>query len=97
MFGTISRDLEAVERHATGKADPEHGIREFIVGTGGASFRPVLLPRPNSEARAMFVWGVLKLTLHPTSYDWAFIPVEGQTFTDSGSGDCHPKPGLKTS
>jgi hypothetical protein len=31
---------------------------------------------------------VLKLTLHPTSYDWEFIPVAGQTFTDAGSANC---------
>jgi len=32
---------------------------------------------------------VLKLTLHASSYDWQFVPVAGQTFTDSGSGSCH--------
>ena len=31
---------------------------------------------------------MLKLTLHPTSYDWEFIPIAGQTFTDKGSGNC---------
>ena len=30
-------------------------------------------------------FGVLKLTLHPTSYDWQFIPVAGQTLSDSGT------------
>ena len=34
-------------------------------------------------------WGVMKFTLHPTSYDWQFIPVAGQTATDSGSDNCH--------
>jgi hypothetical protein len=28
------------------------------------------------------------LTLHPTSYDWEFVPIAGQTFTDSGSASC---------
>jgi len=32
---------------------------------------------------------VLKLTLGPGTYSWQFIPVAGQTFTDSGSGTCH--------
>jgi len=31
---------------------------------------------------------VLKLTLRHDSYDWEFIPVAGQTFTDAGSGTC---------
>jgi hypothetical protein len=34
-------------------------------------------------------WGVLKLTLRNSGYDWAFVPVPGQTFTDSGSQACH--------
>jgi hypothetical protein len=32
---------------------------------------------------------VLKLTLYPESYDWEFLPVPGQTFTDSGTRVCH--------
>jgi chitodextrinase len=32
---------------------------------------------------------VLKLTLHPTSYDWQFQPEAGQSFTDSGTESCH--------
>jgi plastocyanin len=31
------------------------------------------------------VFGVLKLTLHDDSFDWNFIPIAGQTFTDSGT------------
>jgi hypothetical protein len=31
---------------------------------------------------------VLKLTLHLDSYDWEFVPIAGQTFTDVGSGSC---------
>jgi hypothetical protein len=33
--------------------------------------------------------GVLKLTLSVGSYRWEFVHIEGQTFTDSGSGSCH--------
>ena len=33
-------------------------------------------------------FGVLKLTLSPTRYDWQFMPISGQTFTDSGSAPC---------
>ena len=72
-----------------GSADPVNGLREFVVGTGGASRYPFLLPQPNSEVREAATWGVLKLILHPSSYDWEFIPVAGESFTDAGSADCH--------
>ena len=73
-----------------GGADPAHGIREFVVGTGGASQDgyPFGTPLPNSEVRNNDTHGLLKLTLYPTSYEWEFIPVPGKTFTDSGSGNC---------
>ena len=38
-------------------------------------------------------YGVLKLTLRETSYDWQFVPIAGQTFTDSGTGAVHGAPG----
>ncbi|MGH9035635.1 MAG: DUF7594 domain-containing protein, partial [Acidimicrobiia bacterium] len=34
-------------------------------------------------------FGVTKLTLHADSYDWQFVPIAGQTFTDSGTTACH--------
>ncbi len=73
---------------ADGQADAERGIREFVVGTGGASLRRFAMIRPNSEARDSQTWGILKMTLHPTGYDWVFIPIDGQTFHDSGSAAC---------
>ena len=73
-----------------GNFDTDKGIREFIVGTGGASFQSFSTPVANSEVRNSDTFGVLKLTLHPTgSYDWEFVPQGGKTFTDSGSGNCH--------
>lgn len=71
-----------------GVADPEHGIREFVVGTGGAGQRVMLDPQPNSEVRHTGTFGVLSLTLNDTSYDWQFLPIEGESFTDSGMGIC---------
>jgi hypothetical protein len=71
-------------------ADPTNGIRQFTVGTGGASlysFKSTF--EPNSERRNNTSMGVLKLTLKDGGYDWEFIPVAGATFTDSGSGSCH--------
>jgi len=73
-----------------GKADSQHGIREFVVGTGGKnSHRLFGATQPNSEVRQAYTFGVLKLTLHARSYDWEFVPQAGRLFTDSGSGKCH--------
>ena len=71
-----------------GAADPEHGIRQFTAGTGGCGLYSFGTIQPNSEARNSDTHGVLKLTLHPTGYDWEFIPIAGRTFTDSGSAGC---------
>ena len=72
-----------------GRADPQRGIREFVVGTGGESHYPIFEPIANSEVNNDHTYGVLKLTLHPKGYEWRFLPVKGETFTDSGSGLCH--------
>ena len=75
-----------------GAADPAQGIREFVVGTGGASHYPFGTIQPNSEVRNGDTYGVLKLTLHSGSYEWQFVPEAGKTFTDSGSDQCHGAP-----
>lgn len=72
----------------SGQGEPTRGLREFVVGTGGAGLYSFPSIAPNSEVRNADTWGVLKLTLHPDSYDWEFIPVAGQTFTDAGSAVC---------
>ena len=74
----------------SGSADGARGVREFVVGTGGKSLYSFGSSRPNSQVRKTGVFGVLELTLHPTSYDWKFVPAGGDmTFTDSGSTACH--------
>jgi len=73
-----------------GRADPQRGIRQFVVGTGGGKGTyPILDPIANSEVQNDETYGVLKLTLRPEAYDWRFVPVEGAQFTDSGSTRCH--------
>lgn len=72
-----------------GREDRDGGIREFVVGTGGAAlrdFRPAAAR--NSELRVAGVHGVLKLTLKADGYDWAFIPAESDV-RDAGSASCH--------
>jgi calcineurin-like phosphoesterase family protein len=68
--------------------DPGRGVREFVVGTGGRNLGMPSSTSANEEVRNWTTFGVLKLTLHPTSYDWQFVPEAGQTFTDSGSDSC---------
>lgn len=66
----------------------DSGIREFVVGTGGAAHYAIGPLMPNSQVQAS-VWGVIKFTLRPDGYDWEFVPVAGETFRDSGSDLCH--------
>lgn len=82
-------------QNPSGQADP-NGIREFVVGTGGAGLYPFPTIQPNSEVRNNTAHGVLKLTLHSTSYDWQFVPIAGLTFTDSGTGNCVGSVGVPT-
>jgi hypothetical protein len=74
---------------ADGNRDDKAGIRSFVVGTGGAGLTPMFLPRNTTEIRNNESHGVLKLTLYQNAYDWEFLPVAGQTFSDKGHGVCH--------
>jgi hypothetical protein len=73
---------------AMGQVDEQHGIRSFIVGTGGARLYNFSLRRPYSEAWNGKTWGVLKLNLFQGGYSWEFIPVAGGHYHDSGEGQC---------
>jgi hypothetical protein len=73
-----------------GMLDTARGIRQFTVGTGGENHTAITgTLSANSEVLNDDTFGVLKLTLHATSYAWQFIPASGATFTDSGSASCH--------
>ncbi len=72
-----------------GVADPARGIRQFLVGTGGGTLYAIGAPVANSEVRYNASYGLLKLTLHESSYDWEFLPVAGASFTERGTGNCH--------
>ncbi|MET8320594.1 DNRLRE domain-containing protein [Micromonospora sp. NPDC005189] len=72
-----------------GGADSSRGMRSFVAGMGGAGHYSFGTIQPNSEARNSSAWGVLKFTLHSGTYDWQFVPVAGQTYSDSGTGSCH--------
>jgi calcineurin-like phosphoesterase family protein len=65
------------------------GIREIVAGTGGEGHYPFGTILSTSQVHNSSTFGVLKLTLNPSSYSWTFVPVAGATFTDSGTTDCH--------
>ena len=72
-----------------GLADP-NGIREFVVGTGGAVLQPPISPPVYGEIiRNATTFGYLKLTLFTDSYQWQFVAQPGRYFTDSGTANCH--------
>ncbi len=78
---------------ADGTLDTAHGIPSIIVGTGGADSAPPISRRaPNSLRLFNDAYGVLKLTLHATTFDWEFVPIQGQSFADSGTGAVHDAP-----
>ena len=73
----------------SGVMDPVSGIREFIVGTGGINIGSI----SNSLAMVEAIdparrYGVIRMVLHPTSYDWQMIAING-SIIDSGSYPCH--------
>ena len=72
-----------------GEHDPDRGIREFVVGSGGATLRPFEQIKPNSEVTDRDHFGVLKLTLGDAGYTWEFVAVDSDTFRDHGESLCH--------
>lgn len=76
-------------QNPAGALDPARGIREFVVGTGGNPTLHPVAPAANAEVINNDTWGVLKLTLRSSAYDWQFVRAAGGTFTDSGSQSCH--------
>lgn len=71
-----------------GVADARRGIREFVVGTGGAGLYEFRTLAANSEVRNNTAFGVLKLTLKAHRYAWEFIAVPGIVL-DAGQDRCH--------
>jgi hypothetical protein len=79
-----------------GTRDPSRGIREFVVGTEGAPpVNPMTSPRTansvvdSEKSPGTTAYGVLRLRLSAGSYAWTFLPVARESFTDSGTGQCH--------
>jgi acid phosphatase type 7 len=83
------------ERYApltpAGTTDLHKGIRQFVAGTGGAPEGSEIYydQAPGVKVVETATSGVLKLDLSAGSYRWTFVPIEGQTFSDSGTDECH--------
>ncbi|WP_433074816.1 discoidin domain-containing protein [Dactylosporangium sp. CA-052675] len=65
------------------------GIREFVVGTGGAGLRPFGTTVANSERRIADTHGVLRLDLGANDYAWRFVDIDGVTRDQGGPVGCH--------
>jgi acid phosphatase type 7 len=74
----------------SGERSSARGIRQFIVGTGGAPGGSQKGPdEPRVQAKKIGAPGVLKLELGSGFYQWKFVPVAGRIYTDSGRSRCH--------
>lgn len=80
---------------AAGKPDPTHGLREFVLGTGGKSlFGPGPTTAQNSQNYNNTAFGITLFTLLPHGYRWRFNPATtpgNGTFTDQGSSPCNKR------
>lgn len=72
-----------------GRHDAQRGMRQFVVGTGGAKLTPLRLRKFRSEVSDNSTHGVLKLVLRKAGYEWEFLPVDKNGFTDHGMAVCH--------
>lgn len=72
-----------------GQRDDMYGMRQFVVGTGGARLTPFRFRKANSEVSDNSNYGVLKLKLKARGYEWEFLPVDEGVFSDRGSALCH--------
>lgn len=74
---------------SAGQRDDARGMRQFVIGTGGATLTPFRFPKPHAEYRNNLSLGVLKLTLKEAGYEWEFLPVDADGERDRGSALCH--------
>ncbi|QEA39500.1 alkaline phosphatase [Pistricoccus aurantiacus] len=76
---------------AAGRVDPEHGIRTFVVGTGGTDPDDSRPPAAFSKRLIGGVHGLLKLELSPEEYQWQFLSAKTHEVLDSGAGSCNSR------
>jgi hypothetical protein len=64
-----------------------NGLRQFVVGTGGAPLYTFVGPPALGSEVRISNWGLLKLTLNADNYSWEFLVVGGGV-RDSGTAPC---------
>jgi calcineurin-like phosphoesterase family protein len=69
----------------SGVIDSTFGMRQFTVGSGGKDHDGAFTAtRTGSEAINYSDFGILKLALNPSSYEWKFVKEDGTTILDQG-------------
>ncbi len=74
---------------ATANLAAGQGMRQFVIGNGGADLTPFRATKPNSLAQDNSTHGVLRMSLDATGYQWAFLPVDGSAPRDIGAARCN--------
>lgn len=74
---------------ASANLDTRNGLRQFVIGNGGAELSPYTATKPHSQAQDNSTHGVLKMLLGKQGYQWAFLPVDGGAARDVGSARCN--------
>jgi hypothetical protein len=77
------------EQNPNGFPEPGRGIREFVVGTGGAPSYPFVTVKPNSQTRITNKYAVIRFTLLADSYQWSLLEAPNGGVLDFGAGACH--------
>ena len=88
----VNASFHHYERFAPQREDgtpDQAGIRQFIVGTGGASGAPKPATRRANSEKWGNTRGVLKLELGEGFYRWTFVSIPTRPFTDTGTASCH--------
>jgi hypothetical protein len=75
-----------IKQDGNGNAD-QNGMIQFTVGTGGAGLYSFSGTDPNSAFKVS-QYGVLKLTLRDSDYDWDFIDINGEVLDFGRNEPC---------
>ncbi len=73
--------------HDYQRFNPNRGLVQFVVGSGGRALRPVNFSDPDLAAYNDTAFGALRMNLTPSRLDFAFVPTAGPAL-DSGSLGC---------
>jgi PKD repeat protein len=87
ILGGSHHHYERFARQNSSGGATATGIRQFVVGTGGAGLGGAIPQKVNSEKLIVHTHGVLRLTLAPGKYSYQFQRIDG-AILDSGETPC---------